>query len=188
MASTVPIRDSSQVNALLSHYRNNGQYRNYLLITIGVHTALRISDILRLNTNQVYDFNKGTIHKTICIVEKKTGKWKGIALHKKIIHALNLYFEFAQPNNALFPNPLTGRAITRMQANRIVDEAAQAVGIPFKVSCHSLRKTFGYHSWVSGISPALLMEIYNHSSYDVTKRYLGISQDDQNAVYLGLDF
>jgi site-specific recombinase XerD len=62
------------------------------------------------------------------------------------------------------------------------------VGVNHKVGCHSLRKTFGYHSWTSGISPVVLMEIYNHNSYSTTKKYLGVSQDDQNAVYENLDF
>ncbi len=35
----------------------------------------------------------------------------------------------------------------------------------------------------NGTPPALLMSIYNHSSYEITKRYLGIEQLDKDEVY-----
>ena len=34
-----------------------------------------------------------------------------------------------------------------------------------------------------GISPAIIMSIYNHSSMEVTIRYLAIDQDDKDEVY-----
>jgi len=77
---------------------------------------------------------------------------------------------------------------TRAQAHRIIRTAGEAVCLPGQISCHSLRKTFGYHAWKTGVSPAVIMVIYNHSSLHITRRYLGISQDDLDTVYMGLGF
>ncbi|MDR3348741.1 MAG: tyrosine-type recombinase/integrase, partial [Acidaminococcales bacterium] len=56
------------------------------------------------------------------------------------------------------------------------------------IAPHSLRKTFGYHAWRENAPLALLMNIYNHSSFATTQRYLGITQDDRDRLYLKLDF
>lgn len=50
-----------------------------------------------------------------------------------------------------------------------------------------MRKTFGYYAWKYGTQPAVLMDIYNHSSYEITKRYLGIKQDDKDSVFLSIN-
>lgn len=42
-------------------------------------------------------------------------------------------------------------------------------------------------AWKQGTPPALLMDIYNHSSYRITQHYLGISQDERDEIYLKLD-
>ena len=76
--------------------------------------------------------------------------------------------------------------IGRVQAWRIVKEAALAVGVNGQIGCHSLRKSLGYHAWKSGVTAVLLMDIFNHSSFEVTKRYLGITQDERDKVYLEL--
>ena len=188
MAMTEPIRNKNHLQQLIMYYFNHGNMRNYLLIILCVHTALRISDILKLSTNDVYDFRNHRVRRTITITEKKTGKSQTIALHKSIIAALSACFPSAKPGTPLICNKRTSKAISRIQAYRLIRSAAEDINLPQRVSCHSLRKTFGYHSWKSGVSPAVIMEIYNHSSLKVTKRYLGVSQDDKNAVYLGLCF
>ena len=186
MKTTEPIRDKRQIRALSEYYLGRGQIRNHLLIIMGLHTALRISDILKLCWCDVYDFERGCVRKSIHIAEKKTGKVKTIALHANIISALTLYADAAEPDKPLFENPRTKKAIGRTQAYRIIRAAAEAVKIQTRVSCHSLRKTFGYHAWKDGKHPELIMKIYNHSSLAVTSRYLGITQDDIDAVYLGI--
>ena len=188
MALTEPIRDPKQVQALLSYYIGRNETRNQVLITIALHTALRISDILKLNCNDMYDFANNRVHNQITLTENKTGKSKIIALHSNIRKALKSYLPQARPNMLLILNQKTSKAISRVHAYRLIATAAIAVGITHNVSCHSLRKTFGYYAWKGGISPAVIMDIYNHSSFVITQRYLGVSQDDKNAIYLNMDF
>ena len=44
MALTEPIRDPAKVKELLAYYRDLRHFRNQLIITLAIHTALRISD------------------------------------------------------------------------------------------------------------------------------------------------
>ena len=188
MAATEPIRRKDQVLQLSAYYEKRGQHRNRCLILFGLHTGLRVGDILRLTWDDVYDFKRRRVRDSFRLTEKKTGKSKQIALHKQIVRALHLYAKGSARSGAfLIENARTGKAISRIQAYRIVRAAAEALRIG-RVSCHSLRKTFGYHAWKSGVSPAVIMEIYNHSSFAVTRRYLGVAQDDKDEVYMRLSF
>jgi len=187
MATTEPIRNKKQVRALAEYYRERGELRNHVLVVLGVHTALRISDLLRLRWDDIYDFENRRIRTSVTIVEGKTRKSKTFALNKDAIRALTLFaMQSARQGSFIIENTQTKKAISRIQAYRLIRAAAESLQLPTRVSCHSLRKTFGYHAWKSGVSPAVIMEIYNHSSLNVTRRYLGVTQDDKNAVYMGL--
>lgn len=58
MATTEPIRNKKEIKELIMYYKKKGNYRNTLLIVMGLHTALRIGDLLRLKWDDVYDFNQ----------------------------------------------------------------------------------------------------------------------------------
>jgi integrase len=181
---TEPIRDKKKLRQLADYCLLKGQYRNHALIVLGAHTALRISDLLQLTWNEVYNENNGRFFTHIFITETKTGKSKSIALHGRVVNALNLLFPHKRDAYIFSNNKKEPAPISRVQAWRIVKAATRAIGLMDSIACHSLRKTFGYHAWINGTSPVVLMDIYNHSSYETTRRYLGVSQDDVDKVYM----
>ena len=148
MAATEPIRDKNQLKAMATYFLQRGQLRNYVLLNLGVHTALRISDLLRLRWEDVYDDKAETFRSHITLTEQKTGKDKTIALNKQVINALRLYFPYRRGAFIFASRKGTG-AISRVQAWRIIHGAAAALGLVGHISCHSLRKTWGYHAWTS---------------------------------------
>lgn len=190
MSTTQPIRNPEKLLEFKDYYRDlHPNIRNYTLCILGLNTALRITDILQLKWGDIYDFTENRFFSHVTVTEKKTGKTSTIALNNASVDALMYHLM------ALHRAPTSGtylftsrkgqnQPLSRYQAFRIVKGAAQAVGLNQHVSCHSLRKTFGYYAWQQGIPPALLMNIYNHSSYRITKRYLGIEQDDRDNVFL----
>jgi len=216
MSTTQPIRDKKQLRDFKGFYAskspdNPNALRNQTLMVLGLNTALRISDILRLTWDDVFDGDK--IKKHIVIREQKTGKENRILINGEARKILREYHSHQfrknpkSPKNRdgqeklgnqenqegqgqtangspyLFPSPKKkGAHLSRFQAHRIIRQAAKALKLEH-VSCHSLRKTFGYHTWKQGVQPALLMSIFNHSSWHITMRYLGITQDEKDKVF-----
>ncbi len=187
MSTTQPIRNLENLKLFKNYYKYaKPNPRNYTLIITGLNSALRISDILHLTCGDVYDFEKKKWKTHIVITEHKTGKINRIFINLEMKKALADYASYITmlPESWLFQGQLCDdQPLSRYQAYRLIREAASYAGLDSHISCHSLRKTFGYHAWKQGTPPALLMNIYNHSSFQVTKRYLGIDQDDKDAVF-----
>lgn len=190
MATTQPIKNPEQIDQLKNYFLEKGSIRDYVLIVTGLNTSLRISDILHLRWMNVYHFKERRYRKHISLTEQKTGKKTTIVLNRAILDALELYREYLDEicaNQYLFKSRKgANHPISRQRAYTIIKEAVDALGMEYNISCRSLRKTFGYQAWKNGVQPALLMSIYNHSSYEITKRYLCIDQDEKDKVFLDM--
>ena len=187
MSTTQPIRSLEHVKLIKEYYLScKPNRRNYALIVIGLNTALRISDILHLTYGDIYNFEKKTWRTHLNVTEQKTGKNNQIFINEECLSALHNYAiptKHASSDWLFYGQCDSLQPLSRYQAYRIIKEAAVFAGMDAHVSCHSLRKTFGYHAWKQGTPPAILMNIYNHSSFRVTKRYLGIEQTDKDEVF-----
>ncbi len=191
MSTTYPIKDRNKLETFRDYYKDKRPIpRNFTLIVMGLNTAFRIGDILRLKWKDVWQAD-GCPCSHIRIEEQKTGKARTVPINNALRQALEAYRKSLTGTtslNWLFPSPHSpSQPLSRHQAYRIVKSAAAACGLPDNISCHSLRKTFGYFAWKNGTPPAMLMDLYNHSSYQITKRYLGIEQEERDQVYLQIN-
>lgn len=188
MKAVEPIRDPRKINAM-KRYLKGKSIRDYVLFVVGTNVALRISDLLELTWNDVLDENGD--FKILILKEGKTQKIRNIKLNQSSRKAIGELLETLDTydiGNYIFKSREgDNKPISRQQALNILKDAAESVGVKENIGTHSLRKTWGYHAWKSGYNPALIMETLNHSNLSVTKRYLGIRQDEINDLYDNLN-
>lgn len=187
MGTTQPLKKVEEVQELKEYFKAKGICRDFVLVTLGLNTALRISDMLSLKWKNVYDFRNKKFYTHIQIYEQKTGKLNRVYLNQAVLEALEcLRVEQKElyPEKVIFKSRKgVNMPLSRYRAYTIMKTAGQELGLGNNFSCHSLRKTFGYHAWKQGESPVVIMSIFNHSSFDITKRYLSIDQDDKDSLY-----
>ncbi len=182
-----PIRDRAKIEAIKKVLSRNP--RDLLLFTLGINSALRVSDLLSLRIDGVVG-EGGKLQKFLEIREKKTGKLKRFEINQSVRRALRGYLREskARREDFLFKSREgDNRPITRQQAHRILSSAARDVGITDRIGTHTLRKTFGYHALKAGVSLPLLQWMLNHSSQAVTLAYVGFTADDANKVIRNLN-
>ena len=183
-----PIRDRKKIEAM-KHYLKGKSIRDYLLFVMGISSALRVSDICTIRLKQIW--NGKSVPDFISLREQKTGKAKLFTISKNLEKAIHEYIKYYNPSNPdefVFKSRKgTNTPITRIRAFQIIKDAAKAVGIKDNIGTHSMRKTFGYWAYKEGYDISLLSEAFGHSSEQVTRRYIGITQDDVSEIYINLN-
>ena len=175
---------------LIRKLAKDENYKMSLLIALGCFTGLRISDILALRWEQILNAEEFTI------TEKKTGKRRTIRLNPQLQQHIKECYEQIQPIGIKAPILVSqkGTVFSIQRINVILKEIKRKYRLKVKnFSCHSLRKTFGrqvynMNSENSELALVKLMELFNHSSLAITKRYLGLRQEEILETYDCLTF
>jgi integrase len=184
-----PIRDRKRIVHIKNLLRGQGRHRDLLLFVVGINTALRISDLLALRIGDFLD-ERHRIKPRFWVREEKRGKRHEVVVNDSIREALKEYLEaypavVGNAHNFVFFSPTTNtysQPIRRGQAWKFVSSICQQVGLRGNFGTHSLRKTWAYHARLQGVDLALIMHKLNHTSLAYTKRYLGITDDELEAV------
>lgn len=182
------------------------EYSEYLKLVDGLHedkeyfwelyarlsfcTACRASDVLQLRWVDVIDKTETVV------LEKKTGKPRKISFNKSVRDKLReLWTLMGCPNKALyiFQTNRTGQPMTIQNVNQQLKLFKYKYRLNINhFSTHTFRKTFGRYVYDtnghSAESLILLNKILNHSNIQVTKTYIGITQDEINDVFNSIRF
>ena len=177
------------MNLIRTLYRD-GKFQMSLFVSIGCFWGLRVSDILALRWKQILYVDE------FCIIEKKTGKSRTIRINPQLKRHISDCYEQLHPIGVDAPILVSqkGTVFTVQRINVILKEVKTKYGLSIKnFSCHSLRKTFGRQVYnMNGESAELalikLMELFNHSSVAITKRYLGLRTEELLQTYDCLTF
>jgi integrase len=184
-----PIRDRKKIAQIKNQLRGQRRYRDLLLLVVGINTALRISDLLQLRIGHFIDDHK-RIRQRFWIKEQKRNKRHEVIINQSIREALGEYLGAYHgitevSDNFVFFNTKTNgysEPIKRGQAWKFIVSICNDAGLRGNYGTHSLWKTWGYHARMQGVDLALIMHKLNHESIAYTKRYLGITDDELEAV------
>ena len=175
---------------LIRKLAKDENYKMSLFIALGCFTGLRVSDILNLRWFQILGVSEFTIF------EKKTGKQRTLRLNPQLQEHIQECYEHIKPIGVKAPILVSqkGTIFTIQAINRIFKDIKKKYKVKIKnFSCHSLRKTFGRQVYNlnnenSELALVKLMELFNHSSVAITKRYLGLRQEEILETYDCLSF
>ena len=174
---------------LIRKLAKDENYKISLLIALGCFTGLRISDILSLRWKQILGTDEFTV------IEKKTGKVRTIRLNPQLQQHIKECYGHINPVGINAPILISqkGTIFTVQRINIILKEVKKKYRLKIDhFSTHSLRKTFGRKVFESSENAELalvkLMELFNHSSVTITKRYLGLRQEELLNTYDCLSF
>jgi len=182
--------DWNTITNLILKLDRDGNWKFALLISVGIFTGLRISDILSLHWSDI--LNKDFLG----VVEIKTKKYRRVKLNKQLLEIVSRIFKaqkISDPETLIFLNRWGTKAIRTQYVNTTLKK----LFIKYKVtkdgtsiSAHSLRKTFGRRIWEvnqnSEKALVILSEVLKHSSVATTKIYLGIREEEISEIYMNL--
>ncbi|ASN03599.1 tyrosine-type recombinase/integrase [Virgibacillus necropolis] len=176
-----PIKNIDDIMAIKEVLKQHSQ-RDLLFFVFGINTGLRVSDLLFLKIDDIWDGEE--IKEFLYVKDTHSDEEKVFYINNSIQIELKKYLSLFDFNNShyLFKSKKNNHPITRQQAYRIINQAAKDVGITGKVGTHTLRKTFGYHAYRKGIAISILMKIFNHHSAPETLRYIGFDKSEEHTI------
>jgi integrase len=194
-----PIKTHKDIIAMANWLYEHKNNKYVLAFTLGINLGLRANELLDLKMNQVFSPD-GSVRLIedeedtsdgIDIYQSKTKKHRTVFLNTACKDALEWAFPikgaYLHSGEYLFPSR-EGGAIQVGTFRKVLKEAAAACGLKQNIGTHTCRKTWGWHQYKynsekANLDITMLQRAFGHSSPEVTLRYLGITDEEDKALY-----
>lgn len=184
MNQVEPIRNKEDIKRMYQVLSMKSK-RDYLFFKLAIHTGIRLTDLLKIEVKDIKNPQRGNI-KTAWI--ENTVPSIKIKLPETLRQELTDYIDDYQLANQqlLFQSIRTHQALSRQQAYRIIHQAAEELGI-LHIGLTTLRKTFAYHAYESGISISIIQKYLGHQTTQETMKFIGIKKIEKNQTVIALN-
>ena len=168
----------AEESSLVAAVQRGGDLRDNTLITVMLHTGLRVGEVCQLQWQQVVIQSRSGYLK----VWGKRNKYREVPLNSTARQALQDLQSNQMPTVPVyvFPSLRTGNQLSPRAVGFIIKKYAQRAGLP-DLRPHDLRHRFGYR--MAQTTPLhRLAQIMGHDSLDTTMIYTQPTQHDLQAA------
>jgi integrase len=163
---------------LLMKLQRDGKHKDAATIALGTASLLRFSDFSSISWKQAIKDD------VVIVRERKTGKVRRIKINPDLRLVIEQSYSALGISNE--NEPIVGSSIQYL--NRRLKHLKDKYSLSIEnFSSHTFRKTGARRilekNNFSGEVLIKLMELFNHSSMAITKRYLGIRQEEIEDLY-----
>lgn len=168
-----PIRDLEEIKEMYKVLQSKSQ-RDYLLFKFAIHTGVKLNELLNLTVADVIASDQ--LIKSFWVEEHATNI--NIVIPEDLQQDLTEFIATEQlvTSDLLFESNRTHKGLSRQQAYRIIHAAAEELGM-VHIGLTTLRKTFAYHAYQSGISISIIQKYLGHQTTYETMKFIGISRN-----------
>jgi len=173
----MPLADIQQILRVTS---GKTKIRDIALVKFLVDTGCRANECLSLNIGDI-----SLVDNSVTILHGKGDKSRTTYFGKSTKKALKDYL--ATRNNINLDEPLflngKGNRLKFQGLRQRITNLCKLAGVKYR-GLHAFRRTFGITLYRKGVDIYSISRLLGHSSVEVTKRYLAVTNDDLKAVFV----
>ncbi len=163
--------------------------RDYLLLELLYSTGARVSEVIGINLQDIYESTVGDESIWVLKLRGKGGKERIVPLGSYAKNAIDDYLVRCRPSllkrvneSALFLN-VRGTRLSRVSAWEIVKKAAVKSGLTSRVTPHIFRHSYATHLLDGGADIRVVQELLGHASVTTTQIYTLVTIDKVRESY-----